>query len=89
MSKPSGRILVPASQSNFLHGFTLQTYCEAGRVKATFSVVMVPIWFLHFPVTEFLQGNCQLEEASNFPHGFSSHTDLQKNSALRAYSFFL
>lgn len=89
MSKPSTRILVPASQSNLLPAFNLQTCCKAGRVEAKFSLIMVPTWFLHFPVTEFLQGSWELEQASNSPHEFSSHTDLQTNNGLRTYSLFL
>lgn len=50
---------------------------------------MVPTWFLHFPVTKFLQGSWEVEQASNSPCGFSKHTDLQENSALRTYSLFL
>lgn len=83
MSKPNRMILAPASQNKLLDGFNvLQDRKHRG-------MVMLPTWFLHFPVTELFQGSWKLEQGSNSPHGFSRHADLQKNGALRTYSLFL
>lgn len=48
----------------------------------------MPTWFLHYPVTKFRKGSWAVKPTSNFPCGFSNHTDLQKKS-YRTYSLFL
>lgn len=72
MGKPSRRILAPAPQNNLLDVFNL-----LGDRKNK-GMVILPTWFLHFPVTKFFQGSRKLEQGSNSTHGFPRHILTEK-----------